>query len=398
MNRKVFSIYLKVLIWLSVVDGVGLTIIYVFSPSDFAVRLWLLAKLFVDIGFIWAARAAIKLSMLECVILLLIVGHLAFGSLVFPSLSPNYSVSRAVRDCLPVIVFFLKVSIIRNILRASPYDTLSIVKLWIPLLVISIIQISIFTVSNWSGAVYAGVTPPLNLPFSFVITHGYLMPLFLIVALAMASGKRAVILSFVAVYIFRLIQQRRYWGVVALVVGVAGAAFVSVAAGFEIAEKFALVGPVIRQVGQGVSSLPSIADGGFRAQLLVATAGRSEEWIPLLEDMGLSEFITGFGAGYGYTYLLFDGTEVQNYANAHFSPLSLTYKFGVLFCMTFYAYLLGHFVRKPSSSDLRRSVVVNMAIWLFIIQSFFSYNLFVESLLPILVAAAQVGVPRNSVR
>lgn len=381
--------YLRLLLVLTAADVFLLTSLYVLSPSDVIVRGWLLTKSLLDIVFVATNLRHVRISVAELIFLALLTGYLITGITVLPSISSDYEHTRAVRDCIPVILFFLKISTIRNLLRLEPANENLLLWLRRPLLTLSIAQVALFTLLNRDGDAYVGITPPLSLPLAFALVGGSVVSIGFIAGLAALSGKRAIVLSFLVVYFATLFRRRRH---ASLVLGLCAIGVLSAlvsAGGMSIADKVVASWAIVPLAAEHGISILRDSDPAISAAVSLATAGRSDEWIPLIKHISPVTFVTGLGAGFTYEYTLYDGREIAGYANAHFSPLSLVYKFGFVFCVGFYAYIIypirSHSIRASNTAVDAACI----GVWLIVVQSFFSYNLFVESLLPILLAVAQ---------
>jgi hypothetical protein len=381
--------YLRLLLVLTAIDVFLLTSFYVLSPADIVVRGWLFAKLLLDMFFVATNLRQVRLSQAELLFLALLIAHLVIGFSVLPSISGDYGHTRALRDCIPVGLFFLKVSIIRNFFRDGKESESLLSWLRGPLLALSLAQIALFFLLNRGGGAYAGITPPVTLPFAFAVAGGGLLSVGLLAGLAALSGKRAIVLSFLVVYVAVLVQRRKFTSLATGLCAIGVLIAVASVGGWSIADKVVASWAIVPLAAEhGLLTLLD-PDPAISSALSFATAGRSDEWIPLVTHMSPLTFVTGLGAGFTYDYTLYDGVEVMGYANAHFSPLALVYKFGFVFCMGFYLYVVR--ATRSGSNAVTNTVadVARVGVWVIVLQSFFSYNLFVESLLPVLLAAAQ---------
>jgi hypothetical protein len=122
----------------------------------------------------------------------------------------------------------------------------------------------------------------------------------------------------------------------------------------------------------------------IRSILYSLTGGRSEEFYAIMSVMEPLSWIIGLGPGFTYDILYF-GDIISGYANSHFSPLSLSYKFGLIFTLILYSYLIGPVLKLINFSGPLALMLASI-ISLFILQSIFAFNLFSEPYLAIFLA------------
>ncbi len=360
---------------------------------------WLVAKLIVDVVFICTNLRRLRLGRLELALVFIIFFHLLLGFFALPLYDEKYSSIRALRDCLPVIIFFLKVAIFRRVFDTVTSASRDILWSVNPLLFLSVSQIIIFLILNRTGAAYAGITPPVSMVFAYAVATGATGLLVASSLTALLSGKRSIVLSFVTIYFLYAAKNFRTARLFAVLFATAGIVSLGVYFSWPIFDKISLSFEVFRLLSEdGFSGFAGQYSDGVAA-LSLSTAGRYDEWAALTAELNRISLAFGLGAGFTYDYVLVDGREFSGYSNAHFSPLSLTYKFGLIFCVVFYFYVLRHCFRTPARDAVLERWWRILTL-VFIVQSLFAFNLFVEGMLPVAVAALlslRIGQQRSRI-
>lgn len=398
-----FRSYLKWAVLLVAIDATVLTYFYSADLDSGLARPLFVMKGALDCLFILSNLRKAQMSRIEIIILLVLALHAIGGMIIFPMISSSYLPSRAFNDVFWPVIFVLKVAIIRNLTFEDVFSAADWKSLSLKLIGISLVQVAIFLFfSRYSGA-YAGITPPVNLPFAYGVALSHPMVLLLSLVLIVLSGKRAYLLAAVAVFAVRAIVRRQnrsafivlgIVGVIALTSAVGGAAAglipTAVLEKFvDSSQVFNLIGIIARE-GFGV-----LSEDVVRRSLYAATAGRSEEFLAIIGQMTWSNFFFGLGAGFTYSYLHWDGW-VDGYANSHFSPLSLTYKFGVFYMLIIYIYIFRGTL-KLFRSQINFAEFLGIGLMLFFVQSIFAYNLFAEIFLPLLVGLRAAALRVESI-
>jgi hypothetical protein len=397
-------VYLLAMIAITVVEGLFLTV-WQLATGDFNVAAGavLAAKLAIDLAFVASNRAAFRVGRIEALFLAWIAIAIVRGAAAVVGGESEFEASRIIKDCLPPVLFLLKIAVFRAYFARTE---LNYVQLAMALLVASALNVAAFYAVGGASDFYVGLTPPVTAGVAAAIATSSTGVFAVSLAIIYLTGKRSFLVAVAALLAWLVTLGRATRSMLAprflpglVLVAVAGvvAAFAS---GSPVTQKIGDTSEAIAESG-GVEMLAAfgiasvIDDPEIERALFLATAGRSAEFFVIVREMATSDWWFGKGAGFTYTLTLLDGTEVPNYANAHFSPLSLTYKFGVPFALIFYGWVAWLCVR---SQPVSRHVVFHRAVvLLFLVQSFFAFNLFVEFLLPVALGALSAGLQRARV-
>ena len=125
----------------------------------------------------------------------------------------------------------------------------------------------------------------------------------------------------------------------------------------------------------------------YEELLYTATAGRSGEFFAIFRTMTAASWIFGHGSGFTYDLHRPNKETLFGHANSHFSPLGLAYKFGGPFMILFYVWVIYPLIKNNYSCQEKIFWAGILILLLF--QSLFAFNLFVEFLFPVAIAALQ---------
>jgi len=390
-------LYLKLAILLTAIDSIFLTYLYSAGLGDDFVRTYLLAKVVTDVIFVMSNWKLMRPSRFEAALLLILALHAFAAFVLLPMISSAYLPGRAVNDLTGPLFFITKVIMFRGLISRGDLSPEMIRLLVRSLIVLAVIQIVIFSVLSRSSGAYAGITPPVNVPIAFglAFSQPWLIAVSMIVILL--SGKRSFLLAaLIAIGIRAAVQPNNR---VPFIVGGALVIFVMVLVGGAasglipeaILEKLKQSSMIFDLAGIALRDGPgALFDESVRHDLYLATAGRSEEIFAIIGAMHWYNLFTGLGAGFTYSYMHWDGW-MDGYANSHFSPLALTYKFGIIFMLCIYRYIWAGVLTLLKGDD-RFASMIALSVIIFVVESFFAFNLFVEVFLPLLVALRQLAV------
>ncbi len=386
------SLYLRFAVLLIALDATILTYYYSALLSSELVPSYILGRALLDLVLISSNLSKLKLTPLELFLIISLVGYGIIGSLVLPSLNLSYSSSRALNDTLWPIAFIMKVAVFRAALRLNDLTADNIRKLTVWLVFLAITQISIFVYFSSGTGAYPGVTPPLNLPLALSIATNSPYSMVTFVLLIALTGKRSFLISAliaITLYIF-LKKKNNTLTLIMVAMPLMLAALLSDYIIESIGFKLVLSYVQLLELGGGfIGNFPANLSVEEKSALYLATGGRSEEILAIISAMSPLSYLTGLGAGFTYTFS-HPELEVENYANAHFSPLALIYKFGIVYCIIIYSYIFRNMFSSMVDGTVR-SGFIGFFLFLTMMQSFFAFNLFAEMLLPILVAMSQIS-------
>lgn len=230
----------------------------------------------------------------------------------------------------------------------------------------------IFLMFKIGSATRISITAPLEVSYAWAIVNNPAM-LVLVITLSAAYGKRAQILAFLIAILFSINKLR----------------FRTQTFVF-----FAL----LSLLGISIFAYPYYSDSisykriEHSAELFVEgdyeklSAGRFDELREIYGDLSIVDIPFGKGNGYVYSLTGSDGdpTEVSN---AHFTPLGLLSKYGIFVTVSIYGMFIFAFVRNKYSLLNRERQIVYIATLIILLQSFFSYLLFILPILPMLLGA-----------
>jgi hypothetical protein len=389
--------YLIFVIGLMAVDAVVLSTLYSAGMGDDFSGAFFIVKGLIDAIFLLMNWRRITPTRFETGLILFIVVHALAGLIVLPMISNSYLPSRAANDVVWPILFLAKIVVFRNLISGGglPERTLKMVIRWAIFLAVA--QVVIFIVLSRVSGAYAGITPPVNLPLAYGLAFSQPWMLLASIGAILLSGKRAFVVGALVAVSARALVQRKNRGPF-LIAAAFAFAFLAVAIGGASAgilpegidEKLKQMAGILEPIQIAMKEGPSaLFDDTVRHELYLATAGRSEEIFGITSNMSWYNVLIGLGAGFTYSYMHWEGW-VDGYANSHFSPLAVTYKFGIVYAILLYAYISKGVISLIRSNDAMARFVA-FGIILFLVQSLFAFNLFVEMLFPFLIALRQVA-------
>lgn len=382
--------YLKVVFGLVAIDSIFLTITYSSLLDSSLTPLLLAARIAVDIIFLAFAWSHIKLTKIEAALIFMLVLSCLFATLPGTQHSSSYSISRFFNDVSGPLLFILKVSALRSLFRQDN-SALNIKKLSRALIILSTIQVLIFIYFSAQSGAYAGITPPINIPGAlYIATFNYLGLAATVILIAL-SGKRSFLISVALVSSLSIILRGSHRNKLVFLTILTAIVSLFFVLGNEKINATVVAASEFFDMTE-IQNIDLYSEQ-VRSDLYFLTGGRSEEFYGILREMQPLSWIIGLGPGFTYGYLYVDGL-VEGYANAHFSPLSLTYKFGAVYALLFYAYLAGN-IRTLLNISHPHSFVIGCTLSIFLLQSFFAFNLYAEPYLPIFLALGMI-IPRTS--
>jgi hypothetical protein len=382
--------YLSVVFGLVVFDSIFLTFTYSALLDSSLTPLILGARILVDVIFLTITWKNIKLTKAEGVLILMILLSFFFATLPNAQYSSSYSINRFLNDISGPLLFILKVSVLRS-LFCQKIDLIDIKNLSRALIYLSALQIIIFIYFSRNSGAYAGIALPINIPAALYISTFNYFGLAVTVVLVAFSGKRSFLVSLVIVTAFIIAMRGRVRYKFAFLITLACLLITFSLFGNEKIDSTVTAINDFLDIAE-ISRIDFNSDQA-RSGLYLITSGRSEEFYAILREMKPWSWLVGLGPGFTYSYLHSDGL-VEGYANSHFSPLSLTYKFGILYALLFYAYLSNTILTLLKTSHAH-SLIVGCVLSLFLLQSFFAFNLHAEPYFPIFLAFGMAIVSTN---
>lgn len=358
-------------------------------------RASLSSKIILDIVFLLLNIRNLQIRGFEIVLLSFLLWSGLLGGMQLASGNPQYDFWRVVKDLVPAVLFFLKLGVFRQLLVEQQSYTRLIV---VVCSIFSAISILVFNALGGYSTGYVGLTPPVSMLAAYALSTHSPMLFLLSCLIIFASGKRSFLISVIIGLGFALLKlgktgasNNKRWRF-----GFITGLFMLIAMGTQLVWENAMVDKVmytvssLQESGVGDKNTSTFKNAGVTTDqelLDAATGGRLREITAVTSEMKPIDWVVGAGAGFTYTLGVYDNVVVDRYANTHFSPLSLTYKFGLPFAVIFYWWIIATVF---SVQDLNRSLGFWVTLLvLFVLQSIFAYNLFVESLLPFAIANVQ---------
>ena len=356
------------------------------------------------IAFFSIKSAFNNLKIIDVISLSLIFYSLLIGLLRFTLIvNESYKFDYIIYDFIAPLFFYI-------IFLSSRYSDIfaSYLKKIIPFLILSstftILSSKVISIFSYARQ---GYVLPLNLPFSFSLSQllirknfdkNFIFNILLILLIALftfISGKRSVLLSFLLLLLFTiLLKSFRNFNFSFLLKKTSIFLFIFIVI-FFITLIFGF-----NQIFENSKTkflidflMENQVDFTDQTQIKLITSGRSSEILSIIPNFkNIYDWLFGLGSGFYYQLdtLSEDYGIIDFKRNIHFSPLSLTYKYGLIFTIVFYLRILNLIFQfyKYSKNIMKSSEIIFnysliMYVLLTLMQSFFSFNLFVIPLLPI---------------
>lgn len=351
------------------------TFFWMFLSSMAFNPIYLVSFVILDIIFIISNINKLRFKRLELFIVLILAFHLTIGIFILPKYSKSYDEITAIKDTVLPIMFIMKILIFRKIFSRRNIKNYKKVLL-ISCLAIVTIQIFIFIISPMSE-LSVGLNPPVNVLLGAYFAGGPLIFLAISILVLLLAGKRSIFLSLIVAGIVSGGRNLKIFIIFSclFLLGFFLVDFTD-SSSINLIDKIAISYNAIMEISDF-----SEASEARNAALYIATAGRSEEFFAIFRFMEPINWLIGIGPGFSYS---FDHPSLGyiDRSNAHFTPLSISYKFGLIIGVFFLFY-----VSKDILWGLRNSqVFLSTILLLFLVQSFFSFNIFVEILYPIIIS------------
>lgn len=254
-----------------------------------------------------------------------------------------------------------------------------------------------------SGAVFYFQAPAeITLAAALVLTQGRVISYLFFLALALMAGKRMVIVGVLAIGLIASMANARFRTAVLRIV------FPTI---LLIPVLITFGGPFINLENSAVDKILSTYRLFIRAQnsstsflemLMFLDPGRYVEYV------SLKPYLTGwplwFGNGYGFRYALdsdfaaaFGLTTAGDVSNAHFTPLAITAKFGLV-GLAIWIITIGVVLSSKIHKTSYFQYACRLAFIAMIVQSVFAFSFFVNMYTPFYIAMATLGrknTPKN---
>lgn len=219
------------------------------------------------------------------------------------------------------------------------------------------------------------IAVPLEIPFSYHLLCQHWILLFITILIIFLYGQRAMLVGFIICCGVWLLQQKitrkiKFFGLIVL--------------SMIIIFPFLKETPVFERVEKTYEQL--FEQEGDLENLNSATAGRYDEISSIVREMRWDQYITGKGNGVAFTVETYRGLSYET-RQSHFTPLSLTMKYGILFCFLMYAYMGWYLVKGYFEYRKKQLIflgIVTFSLLFSLTQTLASYTLF-ASMIPLFI-------------
>ncbi|WP_055447259.1 hypothetical protein [Lacinutrix mariniflava] len=343
------------------------------------VRVVLLLFMFNNIWFIFSNFTKLKFRLFSVVMISLVFIALTKGLLV------NDFSDRVILDTYKPLSFILIYQLFSSIDISLVKDKLQLI---VQKLSVLFYKTSIFFGFTSFGMLlllggYPGMRLPAILPAAYYAAYNKKGRLIMIILAILLSGKRAVLLAIIPALIIGFnIKFTVKKVAIVLLFGIVGYFFIN--ANWETLKQT----KGVSKFTYTIDKITKYRETNDIRVLNNVSGKRLQEITSSLYDFDFTDYV--FGGGSGYTYNLYDIRREElikvKYANVHFSPISLLTQYGIIFMILFYGFLfrscfLGFKYSKLSGSKFL--LILSILLIGFIIESLFSFVLFVLPLLPI---------------
>lgn len=364
--QKLLNVYLKIIPVLSLVGIILSTLRTVFSSQlSFYI---LLVSAILDLIIIIYCYKLLRSRLIGFLILILILS-------TFVGLFNSNEISRHfITDFTNPLFFFCKIIIFSKYWRTSSFEMYikyySNIAFWGSLFLLPIV----YFIFQSSGIKRLAIFPPLELPFSIYMQSGGLF-FFVTLIMIVLYGKRsqlgsALVTFIVFIFIFKRKQFLKY--LMLSIVLIIGINFLF----SEYSDNLA-----IRRLTYTFNQF--IDSENATEGVSAVSAGRDLEIETVLGLMDSpKDYFFGMGSGVSFNLNIFPKKELSN---IHFSPLSFIFKYGIIFTVFIYGFLLRElFSIRKQNIDRMYLAAYGTLVFVFI-ESFFAYALFVTSILPVVI-------------
>ena len=214
------------------------------------------------------------------------------------------------------------------------------------------------------------IFPPLELGFAFYL-HGSNIFLPIIFFIIVLYGKRSLLISVALVFVFSFFKNSKknlYKFLLSITLLLLVFTYFD-----DISENkgFSRISNTFDQVNK--LDLEDVFE--------VIGGSRYLEFKTITQELDIIDYVIGKGVGYTYSFIW--NNEYKTVSNSHFSPIGLISKYGIIFTVFLYYFLLRLFYRSyPSNKEYK--IAVSTALVVFI-ESFFAYSLFIIPIFPIVL-------------
>ncbi|WP_121667572.1 hypothetical protein [Mesonia aquimarina] len=362
--NKFIKIYLKLIPFISLL-GIILSTLRIVYSSQATFFLLVIGAILDLIIILYGYRYL--LNKLIGLVFILLICSVVVGLLNGNELSRHY-----ITDFTNPFFFFSKILIFAQYWKVNSFKEYvkfySKISLWGSLILLPIV----YLIFHSGGVRRIAIFPPLELPFSVYMQSGgvFFILTFIIILL---YGKRSQLLSAIITFVWFIYKYKRkniFKYLLVLLVIIMGVNFIFSNYSDNLA------------VGRINSTLENFTNSKNTYEGVEnISSGRDAEVEAIIADMGFWDYILGKGCGVSVELLL--GREKKEVSNIHFTPLSLIFKYGIIFTLFFYYFMVREILKFNKKGVSKYYIVAYGTLFFVFLESFFSYAIFVTSILPI---------------
>lgn len=392
-NLRFTSQYLNLLLFFSFINGPINLIGSALGFRETTTYIVLYSGLLIDLLLIFINIKSLRFKSIEQTLILLLIFSFFYG------LTNNTGGGRRYfTDTLIPIMLILKTIVFRNFITNS-YSQAKIIRFLLTysryLFVSAVVTAGLFYILLPYYPMYVGLTPILY-PF-LCINIIFFNPfnLFYAIILILLSGKRAILIGTLIIFIFhKIIFEKK------LLKTLIFSSLLVFSCSWVIKNNFDFLmkQEAFSKYNWTVELVKSEDFELNNAELLdLISGGRMAEIEGSLRGIKWYEYL--FGRGSGFTYDLFSNSYgyVKNHSNAHFTPIGIVTKYGALFYILFMTYIIGTIIhaRKGWKKDNNYYLIISLMTIGTIVDSCFAYVFFIDNFLPIGLGFLQANPKPN---
>lgn len=395
-TSKFTSKYFNYLIIIWCADSVFGLLGTFYDIRETVILFFLFLRLIIDIILCLSNLRFLRVNQIEVLLILLLVFN------IFVGIYHNNEFSRRwITDLSNPLFFIFKVTIIRMYVEFSSLNLITFnnfIKNYANAFFIAgILQVVGFYILLLFTPMYLGLTPIIypKLIFSLIEKNNALFfASFLIIIL---GGKRAMLIGglLIITYYKSVIQKKAAIYAIALFVTtiVSFIAFDYFGEQIEQQEsysKYKVSYDVINSTDFSWSDMEMLdyVGGGRVGEVLSSTKALHNSF----------DWLFGIGAGFVYELESVAYGDRTQHSNAHFSPVSIITKYGLVFYIVFMVYVI--YPLTISRKKWKKYSKLHIILLLFcigaLVDTFFAYTFFIETLLPLALGFLYAKIPPTS--
>lgn len=256
----------------------------------------------------------------------------------------------------------------------------------------------IFILLGTQATFYFQAPAEITMAAALVLTQGRIAMYLFFLALALMAGKRMILIGILVMGLIAGFAHARFRSAVlrALIPIVLISPMLVIFGGSFLSADVSFVDRILVTYKQLMSARESSTS--FLEMLMFLDPGRYVEYISLQPH--LTGWSLWFGNGYGFRYELnanflheFGFAVAGDISNAHFTPLAITAKFGLLGLLIWFVTIGAVLTAKIDKSSYLQ-YACRLAFIAMVVQSVFAFSFFINIYTPFYIAMATLGRSR----